>query len=85
MSTNLDQLASGLASGTVTRRRALAILGASAIGLAFPGIARADDKCPEKCEDHEECEKKSYGKCKKCEKKSEYDKHGMCVKDDHTY
>jgi hypothetical protein len=71
---SLDDLASGLASGTVTRRRALAILGASVVGLAFPGIARATgeddkddkhDKCGKPCVDWKDC--KDNKKCKKCD------------------
>ncbi len=78
MSVNLDELAKGLASGTVTRRKALALLGASAIGLAFPRIAQAveDDKCGDYCHYDSDCNK--YGsKCKKCDT----DKY-ECVPDD---
>jgi hypothetical protein len=62
---SVDDLARGLASGAVTRRRALAVLGASALGLAFPGIAQAtivDDKCDQKCTTDKDC----GGKCPKC-------------------
>jgi hypothetical protein len=42
MSINLDQLSSGLASGTITRRRALAAIGAGALGALLPWASRAE-------------------------------------------
>ena len=60
MSTNLDQVASGLASGTITRRRALAAIGAGALGTLLPWAskAQADPKCRKEghpCEGNQEC------------------------------
>ena len=59
MSMNLDQLAQGVASGTVTRRRALGVLAAAVVGATVP-FARAEavPACREAghpCEGNQDC------------------------------
>lgn len=47
---SFDELARGLASGAISRRRALKLFGATILGAAllplFPGVAEAEPRCP---------------------------------------
>jgi hypothetical protein len=66
-----DELASGLASGTLSRGKALKLMGAALLGgtlASLGGVAAADDECKpvdKKCrKDHQCCSGKcSGGKC----------------------
>ena len=75
---SLDELSRGLANGTLSRRRALALLGASAAAAVFPFARTAgatgvgdpcdtDKECPKDCEckDHK-CVPKDSCKTKDC-------------------
>ena len=45
---SLDELARGLASGSLSRGKALRLIGGALLGAALaavPGVARADDRC----------------------------------------
>jgi hypothetical protein len=47
---SLDELARGLASGSLSRGKALRLIGGALLGAALaavPGVARADDRCSE--------------------------------------
>ena len=69
---SLDDLSRNLANGTVSRRRALAVLGASVAAAAFP-FARAAEAggAGSSCDSQDDCTKDCY--CdkytKKCKKK----------------
>ena len=72
---SIDDLSRGLASGSVTRRRALALLAASAVGMSIPRVAQATgNKCYEKCYDKNDCDKT----CSECEKKHPGAKYKVC-------
>jgi hypothetical protein len=50
IATSLDELAKGLANGTLSRGKALRLVGGALLGAALasvPGVAWADDRCPE--------------------------------------
>lgn len=69
---SFDDLARGLAKGTVSRRRALALVGSSMFGGALGGVTLFGDaeakSCKSKC--NKKKDKKAKKKCKKkCEKK----------------
>jgi|SRR5688500_394957 hypothetical protein len=54
---SLDELARGLASDTITRRRALAVLAATAVGAVIP-FARVEAQCRRRghpCEGNQDC------------------------------
>jgi hypothetical protein len=48
---SFDELARGLASGAISRRRALKLFGTTILGATllplFPGVAEADPRCPD--------------------------------------
>ncbi len=71
-----DDLARGLATGTVSRRRTLALIGSSLFGGALGGISLLDDaeaaKCRKKCQKKDgDAKKRCQKKCKKKAKKVE--------------
>ena len=71
---SFDELARGLASGTVSRRRALRLMGAALVGSALGslgGVAAADEECKlavKKCKKNKQCcsGNCSGGKCAAC-------------------
>jgi hypothetical protein len=73
---SFDELARGLASGSISRGRALRLMGAALVGgtlasVGFGGVAVADDGCKptaKKCNKNAQCcsGKCSGGKCAAC-------------------
>jgi hypothetical protein len=65
---SFDELASGLASGTLSRGKALRLMGAALVGgvlASIPGMAGAAPKCPD-CPEPCHCVRDSVNKVRAC-------------------